>query len=50
MLPGFPWDMIQLITRDEPLMEQVLAGRFDFLTGDYPGAQEWLHQLRAARL
>ena len=48
-LPGFPWDMAPLIKRDEPLMEQVLAGRFDFLADNYWGALEWLQQLRAAR-
>ena len=46
ILPGFPWAMTHLITRDEPLMEQVLAGRFDFLADDYRGALEWLQQLR----
>jgi hypothetical protein len=50
IVPGFPWDMTHLITRDEPLMEQVLAGRFDFLADDYRGALEWLHKLRTARL
>jgi hypothetical protein len=50
MLPGFPWDMTRLITRDEPLMEQVLAGRFDFLANNYQGALKWLHELRTARL
>jgi hypothetical protein len=30
-------------------MEQVLAGRFDFLADNYQGALEWLQQLRAAR-
>jgi hypothetical protein len=28
----------------------VLADRFDFLTNNYHGAQEWLHELRVARL
>jgi hypothetical protein len=50
MLPGFPWDMTHLITRDEPLMEQVLAGRFDFLADDYRDGLEWLQRLRSARL
>jgi hypothetical protein len=50
MLPTFPWDMTQLITRDEPLMEQVLAGRFDFLADKRRDALDWLHELRTARL
>lgn len=49
MLPGFPWDMTQLITRDEPLMEQVLAGRFDFLADGRDGVG-WLQELRTTRL
>jgi hypothetical protein len=50
ILPGFPWDMTHLITRDEPLMEHVLAGRFDFLADNRRDAVEWLHELRTARL
>jgi hypothetical protein len=50
MLPTFPWDMTHLITRDEPLMESVLAGRFDFLADNEPDALKWLQQLRTARL
>lgn len=46
---NFPWAMAQTVARDEPLMEQVLADRFDFLTHNEPDAQEWLQQLRAAR-
>jgi len=49
MTINFPWGMTQLIARDEPLMEQVLAGRFDFLANDYRGALEWLEELRTAR-
>jgi hypothetical protein len=45
---NFPWGMPQLIARDEPLMEQVLAGRFDFLAGNHRDTLEWSHQLRTA--
>jgi hypothetical protein len=50
MLITFPWRMTHLITRDEPLMEQVLAGRFDFLADNYRDGLEWLQRLRTARL
>lgn len=49
MLITFPWGMAQLIAQDEPLMEQVLAGRFDFLADKHRDALEWLQQLRTAR-
>ena len=49
MLITFPWGMTPLIARDEPLMEQVLAGRFDLLADDHRDALEWLQQLRTAR-
>jgi len=45
----FPWDMIHQIVRDENLIAQVRAGRFDFLANEYEGALRWLQQLRAAR-
>ena len=47
---NFPWGMTQLITRDEPLMEQVHAGRFDFLADNERDALEWLQELRTTRL
>lgn len=47
---NFPWGMTQLITRDEPFMEQVLADRFDFLADQYRDGVEWLQRLRTARL
>jgi hypothetical protein len=50
MLITFPWGMTHLITRDEPLMEQVLAGRFDFLADNYRDGLEWLQRLRTVRL
>jgi hypothetical protein len=43
----FPWDMAPLVVQDEPLIERVRAGQFDFLTGNYQGALEWLQRLRA---
>jgi hypothetical protein len=44
----FPLDVQHLIAQDAPLMEQVRAGRFDFLTNSYRDALEWLQQLRAS--
>jgi hypothetical protein len=41
----FPWDVQQLITRDEPLMALARAGRFDFLTRDDAEARQWVQQL-----
>jgi hypothetical protein len=46
---NFPWGMTPHIAQDEPLMEQVLAGRFDFLVERRRDALEWLHELRTAR-
>ncbi|MDY7229410.1 hypothetical protein [Hyalangium rubrum] len=44
-LVTFPWDMQDLITHDEPLIAQVRAGCFDFLTNDEEGARRWLREL-----
>lgn len=44
-LVTFPWDMVDLISRDEPLLAQVRAGRFDFLTNDEEGARKWLREI-----
>jgi hypothetical protein len=44
-LVTFPWDMVDLVSRDEPLLAQVSAGRFDFLTNDEEGARKWLRAL-----
>lgn len=44
----FPWGMAPLIARDEPLMEQVLAGRFDFLADGHRDGLEWLRKLRTS--
>lgn len=46
---NFPWAMTHLIARDEPLMEQIRAGRFDFLTNDERDALDWLQELRNAK-
>jgi hypothetical protein len=45
----FPWSVQRLIARDEPLMEQVRAGRFDFLTQDDAEAHQWVQQLHTTR-
>ncbi len=42
----FPWGVPQLIARDEPLIEQVRAGRFDFLTQSDEQAHQWVQKLR----
>jgi len=44
-LVTFPWDVADLVTRDEPLIAQVRAGRFDFLTNDEKDARKWLREL-----
>jgi hypothetical protein len=41
----FPWDVQHLVLRDEPLIIQVCAGRFDFLTNAQAGAHKWLREL-----
>jgi hypothetical protein len=42
----FPWDVQHLIVQDAPLIEQVRAGRFDFLSNNYRDALQWLQALR----
>jgi hypothetical protein len=44
-LVTFPWGMADLIRRDEPLIAQVRAGHFDFLTNGEEGARKWLREL-----
>lgn len=44
-LVTFPWGVMDLIRRDEPLMAQVRAGRFDFLINDKEDARKWLREL-----
>jgi hypothetical protein len=46
---SFPWGVPQLIASDKPLMEQIRAGRFDFLTDDDRDALDWLQKLRNAK-
>lgn len=43
----FPWSVKELIAGDEPLMAQVRAGRFDFLTQEDEEAHRWVEQLCA---
>jgi hypothetical protein len=45
----FPWDVQQIITRDEPLMALARAGRFDFLTQDDAEARQWVQQLHTTQ-
>ena len=44
-LVNFPWGVADLISHDEPLIAQVRAGHFDFLTNEYAGARKWLREL-----
>lgn len=46
---SFPWDVEQLIARDEPLMRLAQAGRFDFLTQDDEEIHQWVQQLCTMR-
>jgi hypothetical protein len=46
---NFPWAMTALIGQDEPLMELVHAGRFDFLTNNFRDAVQWIQELRDAK-
>jgi hypothetical protein len=46
---NFPWAMTALIAQDEPLMELVRAGRFDFLTNNFRDAVQWIQELRDAK-
>ncbi|HEX8704946.1 MAG TPA: hypothetical protein VF815_39300 [Myxococcaceae bacterium] len=46
----FPWGVPQLIARDEPLMELIRAGRFDFLTRDNEEGHRWTQRLLPSRL
>jgi hypothetical protein len=42
----FPWSVQEIIAEDTPLLEQVRAGRFDFLSNGHQDALEWFHRLR----
>lgn len=44
---NFPWSVEHLVTQDEPLIKQMRAGHFDFLSGNYRDALEWLQALRS---
>lgn len=46
----FPWDMAPQVVQDEPLIEQVRAGQFDFLIGNHRDALRWLQELRGVPL
>lgn len=45
----YPWSIPQLIARDEPLLEQLRVGAFDFLMQDDEDAQKWARELLTAR-
>jgi hypothetical protein len=45
----FPWDVQQLIAKDEPLLALAQAGRFDFLTENDAEAHQWIQQLYTMR-
>jgi hypothetical protein len=45
---SFPWDVPQLIARDEPLTQMMGAHRFDFLLKDDDHTRSWLAQVRQA--
>ena len=42
----FPWALVDLIARDEPLMARIRAGSFDFLTNNQRAAIDWIQKLR----
>jgi len=44
----FPWDVPELIARDQPLVELLRAGRFDFLMAKSADARKWVSQVVAA--
>ncbi|PTL81688.1 hypothetical protein [Vitiosangium sp. GDMCC 1.1324] len=44
----FPWEVPDLIARDEPLVKLLRAGRFDFLMEGNKDAQEWVGKVLAA--
>lgn len=45
----FPWGLAQYVARDEPLMEHLHAGHFDFPAENHRDAEEWYQRLRTAR-
>jgi hypothetical protein len=44
----FPWDVPELIAQDQPLVEMLRAGRFDFLMEKNADARAWVSQVLAA--
>ncbi len=46
---SFPWDVPELIARDEPLVQMVEAHRFDFLLKDDEHTRGWLARVRHAK-
>jgi hypothetical protein len=38
---GFPWDVPEIIARDQPLVEMLRAGRFEFLMKKEESIQAW---------
>jgi len=45
---NFPWAVPDLVARDEPLVELLRAGRFDFLLESSPDALSWAAKVLAA--
>ncbi len=45
---NFPWEIPDLIARDESLVEMLRAGRFDFLMEDCEDAKKWVGKVLAA--
>jgi len=45
----FPWGVPHLIAHDEPLMELIRAGRFNFLTSDNEEGHQWTQRLLSSR-
>jgi len=44
----FPWEVPDLIARDEPLVRLLRAGRFDFLMGGCQDIHQWVGKVLAA--
>jgi hypothetical protein len=44
----FPWHVPDLIAQDQPLVEMLRAGRFDFLMGTSEDVRRWVGQVLAA--
>ncbi len=46
---SFPWSVPELIARDRPLVELLMAGRFEGLMTTAPAEREWVEQVKSAR-